>query len=191
MRMDIDATLVRRLVAAQFPQWAHLPVAPVEFDGLDNRSFRLGADMLVRLPSAEAYAAQVEKEQRWLPVLAPRLPLEIPVPLAMGGRGDGYPWNWSVYRWLDGEVARTERIHDLTDFATTLARFLAALQQIDPADGPPPGAHNFFRGGPLATYDEETRGAIAALESRIATGAATAVWAVSYTHLTLPTKRIV
>jgi aminoglycoside phosphotransferase (APT) family kinase protein len=81
---DIDASLVARLVASQFPQWAGLPITPAEPDGWDNRTFRLGADMSVRLPSAEAYAMQVRKEHRWLPMLAPRLPLPVPVPLAMG-----------------------------------------------------------------------------------------------------------
>lgn len=176
LSVDIDASLVTQLVTSQFPQWADLPITPVEFDGRDSRTFRLGVDMSVRLPSAEADAAQVEKEHRWLPILAPRLPLEIPVPLAMGGPAEGYPWKWSVYRWLEGAIASTERIEDLNGFATTLARFLASLQQIDPADGPPPGHHNFFRGGPLETYDAETRSAIAALGDQIATETATAVW---------------
>lgn len=174
--VDIDASLVTRLVDSQFPQWADLPITPAEPDGWDNRTFRLGEDMSVRLPSAEAYTAQVEKEHRWLPILAPRLPLPIPVPLAMGIPAEGYPWKWSVYRWLEGAPASTERIDDLTEFATTLARFLASLQQIDPTDGPPPGQHNFFRGGPLETYDAETRTAIAALDDQIATDTATAVW---------------
>jgi aminoglycoside phosphotransferase (APT) family kinase protein len=174
--VEIDASLVTRLVTSQFPQWADLPITPVESDGWDNRTFRLGVDMSVRLPSAEAYTAQVEKEHRWLPILAPRLPLPIPVPLAMGVPAEGYPWKWSVYRWLEGSIASTERINDLNEFATTLARFLASLQQIDPDDGPPPGQHNFFRGGPLETYDAETRNAIAALDDQIATELATVVW---------------
>ena len=173
---DIDAGLVERLIAAQFPQWADLPIARAVPQGWDNRTFRLGADMSVRLPSAERYAAQVEKEHRWLPRLAPRLPLPIPVPVAMGRPADRYPWHWSVYRWLEGEPAAVERIADLRRFATVLAEFLVALQRIDAADGPPPGPHNFFRGGPLTVYDGETRRAIAALDGTIDTGAATAAW---------------
>ena len=96
--MQIDVALVSRLIASQFPQWAHLPIRPVEFGGWDNRTFHLGEQMTVRLPSAAAYALQVEKEQRWLPRLAPQLPLPIPVPLAMGQPAAGYPWHWSVYR---------------------------------------------------------------------------------------------
>ncbi len=175
-KVHIDASLVRRLVTTQFPQWADLPIKPVEFGGWDNRTFHLGEHMTVRLPSAAAYSLQVEKEHRWLPRLAPLLPLPIPVPLAMGMPAEGYPWHWSVYRWLDGEIATIERIADLHQFATTLARFLVALQRIDAAGGPRPGSHNFFRGGPLTIYDGEIRQAIAALDGKIDTNAATAVW---------------
>src|SRR3954467_3342218 len=102
----IDAELVRRLIAAQFSQWAHLSIEPVEPGGWDNRTFRLGDRMSVRLPSAAAYAAQVEKEHRWLPEIAPHLPLPIPTPLAKGAPAEGYPWAWSVYGWLDGTPAK-------------------------------------------------------------------------------------
>jgi len=148
----------------------------VAFGGWDNRTFHLGADMSVRLPSAQGYVAQVDKEHRWLPRLAPHLPLPIPVPLARGVPGAGYPWPWSVYRWLDGEIATVARIADMRAFATALAQFLTALQRCDPTGGPPPGPHNFYRGGPLTVYDAETRQAIAALEGRIDAAAATAVW---------------
>ena len=174
--VDIDVCLVAELVSSQFPQWADLWITPVEHDGIDNRTFRLGGDMCVRLPSAEAYTAQVDKEHRWLPILAPRLPLPIPVPLAIGAPAEGYPWKWSVYRWLEGEIASTARINDLNQFATALAGFLGSLQRVDPAGGPPPGKHNFFRGGPLETYDGQTRSAIAALDDQIDTETATAVW---------------
>src|SRR5687768_6543155 len=174
--VDINIVLVRRLVAAQFPQWADLPIRPVQPGGWDNRTFHLGEEMSVRLPSAQAYAAQVEKEHRWLPRLAPLLPLPIPVPLAMGVPAEGYPWHWSVYRWLDGEIATMGRIGDLRQFATALAQFLAALQRIDPTGGPPPGPHCFYRGGPLTVYDAESRQAIAALEGQIDADAARTVW---------------
>ncbi len=175
-RVNIDAALARRLVAAQFPQWADLPIRPVERGGWDNRTFHLGETMTVRLPSAARYAAQVEKEHLWLPRLAPALPLPIPSPLAMGAPAEGYPWPWSVYRWLDGEIAASEPIVDRVEFAANLAGFLARLQRIDAADGPKAGPHNFWRGGPLATYDAQTREAIAALDGRIDTEAVTAVW---------------
>ena len=172
----IADALVRRLVMAQFPQWSGIPVRSVETAGWDNSTFHLGEHMIVRLPRTAAYEAQVEKEQRWLPKLAPLLPLQIPTPLAMGEPADGYPWKWSVYRWIDGETAKPERIGDSNDFATRLAEFLIALQRIDPAGGPRPGAHNFHRGGSLTTYDAETRRAIAFLKGKIDTEAATGVW---------------
>ncbi|RUV58054.1 aminoglycoside phosphotransferase, partial [Mesorhizobium sp. M1A.F.Ca.IN.022.02.1.1] len=175
-KMDIGTALVRRLVDAQFPEWRHLPVKPVAFGGWDNRTFHLGDTMAVRLPSAAHYALQVEKEHRWLPKLAPLLPLPIPEPLAMGEPAAGYPWHWSVYRWIEGETAKTGHIADLRAFAVSLAEFLVALKRIDPTAGPAPGQHNFYRGGPLAVYDGEARQAIAALEGRIDTQAATAVW---------------
>jgi aminoglycoside phosphotransferase (APT) family kinase protein len=172
----IDTALVRRLVATQFPRWKDLVVRPVEFGGWDNRTFHLGDEMTVRLPSAAAYSLQVEKEHRWLPRLAPLLPLPIPVPLAMGVPAEGFPWHWSVYGWIEGETAKRKRIADLSQFAVDLAGFLTALKRIDPSGGPAPGQHNFFRGGPLTVYDGETRQAIAALGKRIDAGAASAVW---------------
>ncbi|MEU8114335.1 aminoglycoside phosphotransferase family protein [Micromonospora sp. NPDC048947] len=172
----IDTTLVRRLVAEQFPQWADLPVRPVEVDGWDNRTFRLGETMSVRLPSGEGYALQVAKEQRWLPVLGPRLPVEIPVPLACGQPGAGYPYPWSIYRWIDGRIAQSERIDDLTRFATDLAVFLRALRDVDATDGPAPGPHSAWRGGPLSTYDGETRRAIVAHRDQVPVDTVTRMW---------------
>ena len=178
-RADITAELARRLVAEQFPQWADLPVRGVDLDGWDNTTFRLGDAMSVRLPSGEWYAPQVAKEHRWLPVLAPRLPLQIPVPLAEGAPGCGYPWPWSVYRWLDGEPLAPGLVTDLPQFAADLAGFLAALYAADPADGPPPGQHTCFRGAPLTVYDAETRAALAALDGQIDAAGAADVWAAA------------
>lgn len=175
-KLDINVALVRRLVATQFPQWVDLPITPVELDGWDNRTFHLGDHMTVRLPSAEGYAPQVEKEHYWLPKLAPLLPLPIPVPLAKGAPNGDYPWHWSIYLWLQGEVATIERIANLSAFATSLAQFLTALQHIDSAEGPAAGSHNFFRGAPLAVYDAETRQAITTLGNTVDAEAAQAVW---------------
>ena len=175
-RDEIDAALAARLVAAQFPEWAHLPVVPVEVGGWDNRTFRLGDTMTVRLPSAESYVASVAKEHTWLPRLAPHLPLPIPAPLAVGAPGAGYPWPWSVRRWLDGRPALEHRIADLVTFAEDLGRFLIALQAVDATRGPVAGAHCFHRGGWLTVYDAQTRAAITALGSRIDAAAATEVW---------------
>jgi aminoglycoside phosphotransferase (APT) family kinase protein len=172
----IDEGLARRLIASQFPRWAHLPIAAVEPNGHDNTTFRLGADMTVRLPSGEWYALQVDKEQRWLPRLAPRLPLAIPTPVARGAPGEGYPYAWSVYRWLDGRIAGPRTMGDPTEFAVALAGFLRALGRIDAQGGPPPGRHNFFRGGPLATYADETDRSIDALGAAIPRDAVRRVW---------------
>lgn len=174
--VTIDVPLVRRLVASQFPQWATLPVKPVALSGWDNRTFHLGDEVLVRMPSHAAYVLQVEKEHEWLPRLAPRLPLPIPVPLAKGKPAEGYPWPWSIYRWLDGEPLVTAPIADTCELATTLADFLIALQECDATGGPPPGPHNFYRGGPLAVYDGETRQAIDRLAAEIDTTTATEIW---------------
>lgn len=178
-RTSMDARLVRRLIAAQFPAWAELPIEPIEPGGWDNRTFRLGDQMSVRLPSAAAYAPQVEKEHRWLPVLAPHLPLPIPVPLAMGTPTEAYPWPWSVYRWLEGQPATTGSIADPDLFAASLAGFLVALRNIDATGGPPAGPGNFHRGGNLAVYDAETRAALSALEGLADISAAEAVWAAA------------
>lgn len=175
----INVELVRRLIALQFPEWSGLPVMAVEPGGWDNRTFRLGEHMSVRLPSALAYAAQVEKEQEWLPKLAPRLPVAIPVPLAKGAPAEGYPWSWSVYRWLDGEPVTASPIPDPTGLALSIARFLAALHRVDTTGGPPPGPHNFGRGGRLALYDAETRSTLAALAGRLDTAVAGDIWAAA------------
>ncbi len=175
-RKYITAELASRLVAAQFPQWAGLPVRPVEPGGWDNRTFRLGAGMSVRLPSGAPYALQVSKEHRWLPALAPGLPLPIPVPLALGMPGCGYPWPWSVYRWLPGVPAAAAPPADLTALAADLAGFLAALYRADPAGGPRPGEHNFLRGAPVRSYDAQTRDAIRSLGTEVDAAAVTEVW---------------
>ncbi|MFF3906219.1 aminoglycoside phosphotransferase family protein [Streptomyces sp. NPDC001848] len=147
--MLIDADLVRRLLAAQFPQWAHLPIAPVASSGLDNATFRLGEELSVRLPRYPHWAGQVEREQTWLPRLAPHLPLPVSEPVAKGEPGEGYPYPWSVYRWLEGETATPEGLADPRRTALELAGFLTALQSIDPTGGPPPEQSNAFRGVPM------------------------------------------
>ncbi len=172
--VDTDASLVCRLLAAQFPQWADLSIEPVRSAGTDNAIYRLGDDMAVRLPRIHWAAGQVDKEHRWLPRLAPHLPLAIPVPLAMGKPSEGYPWHWSICRWLEGENATIERISDPRQAATDLAQFISALQRIDTTGGPLPGPQE--RGVPLAMRDACTRDAIARLHSMLDTGAATAAW---------------
>lgn len=175
-RQAISVDLVRRLIASQFPQWADLPVEPVTPGGWDNRTFRLGEDMMVRLPSAERYVAQVEMEQRWLPKLAPQLPLPVPQPVALGRPGEGYPWPWSVYRWIEGEPVDRATIADMAEFAGSLGTFLVALRQADTKGAPPAGRHNFFRGGDLAVYADETEAALAALGGQVDQAACRTIW---------------
>lgn len=181
IKVLIDVPLVQRLISMQFSQWADLPIKPVAVGGWDNRTFHLGEHMLVRMPSAEEYAMKVEKEQLWLPKLAPHLLLSIPMPLAMGEPGEGYPWRWSVYRWIEGETASIGSIADLCQFATSLAEFLKALQRIDVTGGPVAGPHNFYRGGLLSTYDAETRQAILILGDKIDTELVTTLWDTALT----------
>lgn len=174
--VETDPALVRRLLTAQFPQWAALPVKPVPSAGTDNALYRLGDDLAVRLPRIDWATEQVNKEHQWLPRLAPFLPLAIPTPIVKGEPGEGYPWPWSVYRWLGGENATLERIADLHQLAVDLAHFIAALQRIDATDGLPPDTHDLARGRPLATRDTHTRKAIATLSGTLDTEAVMAVW---------------
>ncbi len=176
-KRDITVDVVVALLREQHPQWADLPVRPVDVDGNDNTSFRLGDDLLVRLPSHERYVLGVEKEHRWLPVLAQQLPLPIPEPVAKGEPSDGvFPRIWSVYRWLDGEVAGLRPPADRVRFAVDVAAFLDALYRIDATGGPPAGEQSFWRGAPLERYDRQTRTAIADLGDAIDAAAAIAVW---------------
>lgn len=172
----INASLVRRLIASQFPQWKELSIDPVATSGWDNRTFHLGSDMLIRMPSAEAYEPQVEKEHFWLPKLAPLLPFEIPQPIALGMPGEGYPWKWSIRQWIEGNPASGATKIDLVAFAKDLAQFLRALHSIDAKDGPLSGFHSFYRGSPLSHYDAETRKAIETLKDRINTQRAIKIW---------------
>lgn len=180
----IDTDLVRRLLAAQFPRWADLPIAPVERSGMDNATFRLGDDMSVRLPRYRRWVGQVEAEQRWLPWLATQLPLTVPEPLGKGEPGEGYPFPWSVYRWLEGETATTGSLADPLRAAADLAAFVTALRRIDPTGGPVPRLSNAFRGERVGTEcdslfaDSLVRAKIAKLKvaGLADSDAVTAVW---------------
>lgn len=160
MTLKIDIPLVRRLIDTQFPQWADLPIKPVEFSGWDNRTFHLGSEMTIRASKPGRLCLSSKKEQQWLPQLAPFLTIPIPTPVAMGVPSKDYPWHWSVYRWLEGATASIEKIEDMNLFATDLAKFLMELQSTDSTGGPIAGEHSFYRGGPLVTYDSETQQAI-------------------------------
>lgn len=175
MQSEISADQVRVLLSEQFPHWSHLPIAALE-GGWDNRSFRLGEDLLVRLPSAERYSAQVEKEQLWLPRLAPHLPCAIPQPVAKGKPAPDFPWNWSIYRWLEGETPSGPGMAGNVKFALDLAAFLHVLHRIGTKGAPPAGNHNFHRGGSLTVYDAETRQSMRLLSDVIGDRDAAGIW---------------
>jgi aminoglycoside phosphotransferase (APT) family kinase protein len=173
--LETDAALVRRLLAAQFPQWAELPIEALPAGGTDNAIYRLGDELSVRLPRRRGWApGSSDKEFEWLPRLAPLLPLRVPTPVARGAAGEGYPHEWSVYDWLDGEDAASVFL-DLPRAAVDLAGLLAALRRIDPTGGPPPAG----RGGSLRPRDVSTREGIAALGGAIDGAAVTAAWEVA------------
>jgi aminoglycoside phosphotransferase (APT) family kinase protein len=170
--IDTDEALVRRLVAAQFPQWAELPVEALPLGGTDNAIYRLGDELAVRLPRRGDWAAgSLDKEFEWLPKLAPLLPQPVPGPVARGVPGEGYPHEWSVFTWLEGDDSTVAPL-DLRRAAVDLAELLGSMWRIDPAGAPRPGG----RGGSLRPRDEWVRAGIAALGDLIDATAVTAAW---------------
>ena len=167
--MEITKALVQELVAEQFPQWSELEIRPVSKSGHDNRTFHLGDTMTVRLPSGVAYADQVKKESRWLPWLQKQLPYAVPTPLALGKPGCGYPYFWSVNRWIAGETLLEASAVLKRDLAAELATALNVLQEIEAEDGPKGGVQNFYRGCTLAHYHQETREALRRLSDQLPT----------------------
>jgi aminoglycoside phosphotransferase (APT) family kinase protein len=169
--LDIGAELVGRLVAAQFPRLAGLPIRAVQPTGTVNAIYRLGDDLCTRLPRVRTYADDLEDEWRWLPWLAPRLPLRIPEPVAKGRPASGYPFPWAIYRWISGQPYADELIGDERQAARDLARFVAELRRIDPPAGAPRGGRR-----PLRELDAVTRAAIESARDVIDADAATAAW---------------
>lgn len=155
--MDITVELVKQLITEQFPDWKKLAIRPVEKSGHDNRTFHLGTDKTVRLPSGKAYASQIEKELRWLPEFQTQITCTIQTPVAKGLPSDEYPYFWSINQWLVGETLTKENVTDASQLAKDLAQFLAELQAMDASKGPVAGAHNFYRGGDLSVYAQETK----------------------------------
>lgn len=173
---DTNPALVKALLAEQFPAWSDLPLTPVPSAGTDNALYRLGDDMLVRLPRVNWAARQVTKEQEWLPKLAPHLPLAIPAPLAAGSPTEAYPHAWSVYNWLPGQsVAATEGL-DKIQLARDLAHFVKALRRARTENAPAPGGHNFGRGVPLAARNAMVDQALTDLGDRVDIAAAQYAW---------------
>jgi aminoglycoside phosphotransferase (APT) family kinase protein len=174
--IEPDVGLVRRLLADQFPEWAGLPIQRVGERGTDNILYRLGDELVARLPGRERPELALRKECEWLATLASLLPLDVPVPLAAGRPGEGYPYEWAVFRWLPGETATRERLGDLRQTAEDLAGFIAALQRVDTTGAPGPGEHNVYRGCPLALREERTRASLAKLAGEIDVAAVSDIW---------------
>jgi hypothetical protein len=171
----IDDDLVRRLITGQFPQWAGLAVRRWPSGGTVNAMYRLGGDMVIRLPLVQGGAGDVLLEREWLPRLAPHLPTRIPEVLGAGEPAPGYPWPWSVYRWLVGDHPEPGVLSEPVLLAGDLAAFVAAMRSI-----PLPGAPRAHRGGPVASLDADTRAAIRELrgipEEDVDCDAAALVW---------------
>ncbi|MFI0809145.1 aminoglycoside phosphotransferase family protein [Streptomyces echinatus] len=169
--LDLDAPLVQRLVARRFPRWAALPVRRLASSGTENAMFRLGADLVVRLPRRPAAVPDVTRERHVLARLAPLLPVAVPEPLGVGGPDEDFPWPWAVYRWLEGRNPVAGAVADPERLAGDLGAFVRALRRIPRQDGPPG-----YRAGPLRDRDEPTRAAIAELAGQVDTDAVTACW---------------
>lgn len=169
--VGIDAGLVRRLVAVQFPRLAGLPVAAVRSTGTVNAIYRLGDDLCARLPRVRRYTSDLVGELRWLPWLAPHLSLQVPEPVAVGHPASGYPFPWAIYRWIDGQPYADELIGDERQAATDLAQFVTEMRRIDPVAAAPRAGRR-----PLRELDSATRTAIDSSRAVIDRDAATAAW---------------
>lgn len=174
--IKIDTNLVKKLIAEQFPQWQSLSIHPVAQSGWDNRTFHLGEEMVIRLPSDKEYEPQIEKEYRWLPSLSKQLSFQITQPIALGKPSSTYPWHWSINRWIEGESASRQNIHDIKFFAEALGACLKEFQSLDATGGPLAGAHNFYRGGLLNAYDHEMRLAIPKIKNFHEQSLAASLW---------------
>ncbi len=169
----VSAELAQRLIATQLPDWAGLPLVLMPSTGTDHTLFRLGDELLVRFPRIDWAADQAVSDQRWLPWLAPQLPLPIPCPLAVGEPAEDYPWPWSIVPWIDGEPP-TPADADLEPVAAELAGFVRALAAVDPAPGP--AIADGHRGARLHAIDGPTRQAVAELGDRVDSGAVLRAW---------------
>ena len=172
--VEVDASVVARLLAAQAPELAHLPLNRIEAWGTDHAIFRLGEDLSVRVPKIGWAAKQGLKEERWLGVLAQQLPVEVPVPVLVGEPGFGYPFEWYVSPWLDGVNPSPDGPTDQIQLARDLAAFVHALQAVDATGAPEPKGGR--RGGPLVDADPFTRERAEDLRGEVDVDALVAVW---------------
>ena len=174
--MELNMDLVHRLVDEQFPQWSGLPITPVAEQGNDNRTFRLGDRLSVRLPSHQSYVAGIAKEDRFLPLLAERLSVAVPAPVATGRPTAQYPYPWSVRHWLPGSTPDRDSKLDRARFARDLGLFLRELRTVPAHDGPPAGAHSFYRGCHPEVYGDQVQAALRELGDQVDVPTCTAIW---------------
>lgn len=174
--MDITVELVKSLIASQFPQFQSLDIYPVEKSGHDNRTFHLGDNMTVRLPSGEGYAVQVEKESKWLPYLSRHLDFPISKPLYMGEPDCVYPYPWSIITWIPGETLFECTVLDRKELAAELAEALKKLQSVDCTGGPHGALYNYYRGCALKIYHKQTMDALEQLSGRLPTQKLLSIW---------------
>ena len=176
--MNLTPHLASILITEQFPEYADLPIVSVEKQGHDNRTYRLGNDLLIRMPTAEAYALKIPKEQELLPKLAPHLRITIPSPIKMGLPSAHYPYPFSIYKWQQGTsinqlVLNAEEMETLT---VDLATFLKELHTISNIEGPKPGQHNWWRGDHVRVYDQGAHEQIGLLADVIDCTKALTLW---------------
>ena len=167
--VDSDSSLVQRLIAGQFPEWADLPIEAVFPLGTDNANYRLGDDKLVRLPRQESKVAGLERELEWLPVIAPVVPLAIPSPLGRGEPAEGFPFPWAVFKWVDGVNVTLDEVGP--DAGEALVELILAIRSLD-ASNAPPG----LRRGSLRDQDASVRTWAARLDARYDRAALLAAW---------------
>ncbi|MDH6108353.1 aminoglycoside phosphotransferase (APT) family kinase protein [Kitasatospora sp. MAP12-15] len=149
----VDEAVVRSLLREQRPEWAALPISPAGA-GTDNRMYRLGDQLLIRLPRTPDNAQAVRKEQTWLPRLAPHLPCRIPEPVHDGAPGSAFPLAWSVYRWIDGDEAGLGSVTDWPAFGADLATIVRSLHSTPLMGATGQGELSWYRGGDLHACDE-------------------------------------
>lgn len=169
--LDIDETLVRALLTQQFQQWAELPLSRVRSTGTVNAIYRLGEELCVRLPLKPTWSPDLDREQRWLPFLSPRLSLRVPAPVSTGTPTGSYPHSWAIYSWITGQPYADNQIENEPRAALELAQFVLQLRLVELHPEAPAAGRK-----PLRQLDAVTRTAIDQAQGQIDGAAATAVW---------------
>lgn len=174
---NINPTLVNAIISCQFPEYSHLAVTKPKKQGHDNHTFKLGKTMIVRLPTQQSYSQAVNKEQRFLPVLAPHLKTRIPKPVRLGMPSNLYPYHFSIYEWIPGKSLDVVNMcdQDKERLSLNMVEFLQELQDIV-VSGPSPGQHNWWRGGHISIYEKDAKKQFSQLSGMIDANKATQLW---------------